>query len=95
MRHVRSDKMTGAEGAVETEFTGKDTRSDDAGKLTRIVARRGWMSTTNAEEIQHGGLRFEDGTAANGTDLNGRHRDGDLQVAVYAVIHVSLSSIAI
>jgi len=37
-----------------------------------------------AEEVEHGCLGLENGAAANGADLDGRHGDGDLEVSVEA-----------
>jgi hypothetical protein len=62
----------------------QNTRSDDAGKEARVVAWRSGMGATDAEEVEHGGLGLEDGAAANGADFDGRHGNGDLEVAIYA-----------
>jgi hypothetical protein len=42
------------------------------------------VCTPDAEEVEHGGLGLEDGTATNGADFDGRHGHGDLEVAIYA-----------
>jgi hypothetical protein len=48
------------------------------------------VCAADAEEVEHGGLGLEDGAAAYGSDFDGGHGDGDLEVAVYTVC-VSLS----
>jgi hypothetical protein len=52
------------------------------------------VGTAYAEEVEHGGLGFEDGSAANGADFDRGHGDGDLEVTVDAVA-VSLILIVI
>jgi hypothetical protein len=84
VRHVRFDKVARAQGAVEGQFTGQDARGNDARELARIVAGRGLVGAAHAEQVEHGGLGLEDGAAADGADFDGRHRDGDLEVAVDA-----------
>jgi hypothetical protein len=84
VRHVRFDKVARAQGAVEGQFTGQDARGNDARELARVVAGRGLVGAAHAEQVEHGGLGLEDGAAANGADFDGRHRDGDLEVAVDA-----------
>jgi hypothetical protein len=84
VRHVRFDKVARAQGAVEGQFTGQDARGNDARELARVVAGRGLVGAAHAEQVEHGGLGLEDGATANGADFDGRHRDGDLEVAVDA-----------
>jgi hypothetical protein len=84
MRHVRFDQMTSTQCAVEGKFTGEYASGDDASKLACVVAWGGGVCAADAEEVQHCGLGFEDGAAADGADFDGGHRDGDLEVAVYA-----------
>jgi len=43
------------------------------------------MGAAHAEEVEHGGLRGEEGAAADGADFDAGHGDGDLEVAVVAV----------
>lgn len=52
--------------------------------MTSVVARMGWVCSSDAEEVEAGALRFEDGAAAYGADFDGGHGYGDLQVAVGA-----------
>lgn len=85
MRHVRFNEMASAEGAVEREFAGKDTRSNDAGELARVVAGGSGVSAADAEEVEHGGLGLEDGAAADGADFDRGHGYGDLEVVADAV----------
>ena len=81
MRHMTSDKMTGSESRAEGEFTGKDTGSDDAGEFAGVFTWVCWVGATDAEHIEHGGLRLKNGSATDSADFNGGHRDGDLEVA--------------
>jgi hypothetical protein len=48
------------------------------------------VGAAHAEKVEHGGLGLEDCAAADGTDFDGGHRDGDVEVAVLAVVCVSL-----
>jgi hypothetical protein len=42
------------------------------------------MGATDAEEVEHGALRLENGATAQGADFNGGHRDADLEIAAEA-----------
>ena len=81
MRHMAFDKMTGSESSTEGEFTGKNTSSDDAGEFAGVVTWVCWVRAADAKHIEHGGLGLENGSATNSTNFNGRHGDGDLEVA--------------
>ena len=43
------------------------------------------MCASDAEEVEHSGLRLQNGAAADGSDFDGRHADGDLEGAVETV----------
>ena len=76
--------MPRTQRAIQTQFTSKYTRGDDARELPCVVAWSGGMRAAHAEQVEHGGLGLEDGAAADCADFDGGHRDGDLEVAVYA-----------
>jgi hypothetical protein len=81
---VGFDEVTGGEGRTQTQFSGEDAGGDDPGELLGVGAGRGGVGTADAEEVEHGGLGFEHGAAADGADFDGRHGDGDLEVTVEA-----------
>jgi hypothetical protein len=82
VRHVCLDEMAGGQGTIETEFAGQGGGGDDACELAGVGARAGWVWAFDAEEVEHGHLRFQDGAAANGADFDARHGDADLEIAV-------------
>jgi len=90
MRHVGLHQMPGCQRRTQGKLTGQYTGGDYARKLLRVAARRGWVWTADAEEVEHGGLRFEDGSAADGANFYAGHRDGDLEGAVEAEKKVSI-----
>ena len=69
MCHVCLDEVTGAQRTVEREFSSENAGGNDAGELAGVVARGSGVSASDAEEVEHGRLRLEDGTATNGTDF--------------------------
>jgi hypothetical protein len=78
------DKVTGAQGAVEGQFTCEHTGGDDARELACVVTGRFRVRATDTEKIEHGGLGVENGAAADGADFDRGHGDGDLEVTVDA-----------
>lgn len=70
MGHMRPDKMSRTQRAVERKLSRKDTGGDDAGELARVVARRFLVGAAHAEEVEHSGLWLEDCTAADGADFD-------------------------
>lgn len=89
MRHMGLDQMTGGEGGAEAQFAGKHGGAHDAGQFAGVFAGRGRVGAAHAEEVEHAGLRFQDGAAADGADFDAGHGDGDLEVVVGAVVGVS------
>ena len=85
MLHVGRDKVACGEGGGEAELAGEDASGDDAGELAGVRAGRGGVGAADAEQVEHGGLRGEEGAAADGADLDRGHGDGDLEAAVVAV----------
>jgi len=79
--HVRLDEVAGGQGGAEGQLAREDTGGDDTGKLAGVLARRGGVGPADAEKVEHGGLGFEDGAAADGADFDAGHGDGDLEVA--------------
>lgn len=73
MAHMRLHEMSRREGRAEREFTRKDSGADDAGELLGVSAGVGWVRASYAEEVEHGGLGFEDGAAADGADFDAGH----------------------
>ena len=84
VRHVGLDEMAGGQGAAEAEFAGQGGGGDDAGELAGVGAGAGRVRALDAEEVEHGHLRFEDGAAAEGAGFDGGHGDADLEAAVQA-----------
>lgn len=84
VRHVCFDKMAGGQSAAETEFAGEGGGGDDACELAGVGAGAGRVRAFDAEQVEHGHLRFEDGAAADGADFDARHGNADLEVAVQA-----------
>lgn len=84
MLHVGLDEVAGGEGTAEREFTGEDGGADDAGEPASVLAGVGGVRTSDAEHIEHGALRLEDGAASQGTDFKTGHGDGDLKSTIEA-----------
>lgn len=84
MLHVGPDEVAGGEGTAEGEFAGEDGGADDAGETAGVLAGVGGVGASDAEHIEHGALRLEDGAASEGTDFETGHRDGDLESTVEA-----------
>ena len=84
VRHVGLDKVTGREGSAQAELTGENGGGNDTGELASVLTGGSGVSSTDSQEIQHGSLAFEDGTSANGADLDGGHGYSNLKVAVVA-----------
>lgn len=84
MSHVGSDKVTSGKSRTETELTSQDGSRDNTGQLAGVLTGGGRVSAADTEQIQHRALGLEDGTTADGADLNGRHRHGNLKVTVVA-----------
>jgi hypothetical protein len=70
-----ADKVASSKRSIQTQFASQDSGGDYAGKLSCVVTWVGWVRATDAEKIEHRGLRFKDGAAANGAYLNGGHGD--------------------
>jgi hypothetical protein len=66
MGHMRLDKMARTKRRIKRQFTRQDTSSDDTSELARVVTGGGGMGAADAEEVEHGGLGFEDCAAAYG-----------------------------
>lgn len=90
MGHVGSDKVTSSESSTETELTSEYRSRDNTGQLAGILTRGGGVSATDTKQIQHRALGLEDGTTTNGTNFNGRHRHGNLEVTIVATEMVSI-----
>jgi hypothetical protein len=82
---VSFDKVTGSKRCAERQLTGKDTSGDNTRELTGVITGACRVSTTDAKQIEHGRLRLENCATTNGADLNTRHRDRDLKVAMETV----------
>jgi hypothetical protein len=84
VRHVSFDEMTCRERGAETELAGQHGGAHDARQLAGVLAGVGGVGAADAEEVEHAGLGFEDGAAADGADFDAGHRDRDLEIAVRA-----------
>jgi hypothetical protein len=82
MLHMSPHQMPRRQRRIQTQFTRKHRSSNDTRELARIIAGRTGVGAANAEEVEHGGLRFEDRAAADCSDFDGGHGDGDLEVAM-------------
>lgn len=79
-----SHKVASCESRVERQLTCQYRSSDDTREEPCIVARGSGVCAAYAEQVEHGGLRLEDRTTADGADFNRRHGDGDAEVAIDA-----------
>ena len=82
MRHMRLHQMARRQRRTQRQFARKHTSSNDASELARVVAGVSGMGAAHAQQVEHGGLRLEDGAAADGADFDRGHADGDLEGAV-------------
>lgn len=82
MSHVRLDKMASGKGTAKTDFTGKDASSHNPSEFPGIIAGIRWVGPSDAKEVKHRALGFQDGPASNRADFNRRHGDTDLEVTV-------------
>jgi hypothetical protein len=64
----------------------EDTCSDDLCKLLGVGAGGSGVGAAAAQEVEHGCLGFEDGSAADGADFDGGHGHGDLEVSFQAEV---------
>lgn len=64
MLHVRPDEMSRRERAAERELAGQHAGRDDARQAPGVLAGVGGVRPADAEHLEHGGLRLEDGAAA-------------------------------
>ena len=83
------NQMTRTKRRAQRDFTSKNTNSDDTCEFPCVVARVCRMRTTNTEHVKHSRLRLEDCAAAESTDFDRGHGDGNLEIAIEAVIVVS------
>lgn len=81
MRHMGADEMACCQCTAKGEFSSQDTGGDDLGEFARVITGVGWVRAADAEEVEHGALGFENGTAAESADFDGWHGDADLQVS--------------
>lgn len=75
------DKLARSQGGAEAQLAGQDRGGDDACQLAGIVTWVFGVSAAQAEEVEHGGLRAEDGATAYCANFDGGHGDGDLEIA--------------
>jgi len=73
MRHVGLNQMTGRESGVQAEFSSKDSSSNNTRQSSCVVTRIRLVGTPDTEQVEHGTLRFKDGSTTNGTDFDRRH----------------------
>lgn len=73
MAHMRLHQMPSSQRAAQTELTCEHGGSNDPGKLPCVVARVRWVGAFDAEDVEHGGLGFENGAAADGANFDARH----------------------
>jgi hypothetical protein len=72
--------MASSKGCAERQFTSKDTSSNNTCELASIVTGVCRVGTTDAEQVEHGGLGLEDCTTTNGAYFDTRHGNRDLKV---------------
>jgi hypothetical protein len=80
MRHVGLDEVARGESRHKREFTGHDGCGNDARESPGVVARGVRVSTSDTKHLETSVLGREECSAADGTNLNARHRDGDKEV---------------
>lgn len=86
MRHVGSDEMSSSESAAKTELARKDTSGHNTSESTGIVSRIGRVRASNTEKVEASALGFKDCATTDGADLDAGHGDGNLEVAVQALM---------
>jgi hypothetical protein len=65
--------MARRQSSTRAQFACQHGGCDNAGQLASIISRVGGMCTSNTQQIEHGGLRFKDGSAADCSNFNARH----------------------
>lgn len=80
MDKVRTDKVTGSESAEEGELACHDSGSYDAGELLCVLTWLCWVRALYTKHLQHGLLRGEHSTAADGAYFYAGHCNGDKDV---------------
>lgn len=81
---MRLHEMSSSEGRAERKLACQNSSADYSSELAGVVSWVRWVRATDAEEIEHGGLRLENCAAAEGADFDGGHGDGDLETAAEA-----------
>jgi hypothetical protein len=64
MLHVSADQMAGRQSTAEGQLASQDSSGNDACEALGVGAWAGWVRATDAEHVEHGTLRVEDGAAA-------------------------------
>ena len=77
---MRTDKVASRKGAHERELTGHNSRGDDTGELARVGTGLIHVGSLNSEHLKTSTLSRKDGTSSDGSDLEGRHVDGHVEV---------------
>ena len=83
--HMRLDQVASSKSRAKRKLTGQDSRRDDAGQPPGVFAGASRVRTTDTQHVEHGCLRLENRTAAQGANFERRHRDGDLQGSTEAI----------
>lgn len=84
MSHVGLHEVTGRKSRAKTEFSSEDTSCNNTSELPCVISRICGVWSTHTEQIEHGGLRLEDGSSTNRADFDTRHRYGNLKATTQA-----------
>jgi hypothetical protein len=73
--------MTSSESTTERQLASEDRCRNNTSQFTSVVAGVSRVRATNAQHVEHGGLRFKNGATTEGADFNGWHGNAYLKVA--------------
>ncbi len=82
MAHVRLHQMSRGQRRTQRELASQYSCRDNTSQLAGVLTWVRGVRASYAEKVEHGGLWFEDGAAADGADFDAGHADRDLEVAV-------------
>jgi len=73
MLHMSPYKMAGSLRTTQRKLASQSRGGNDARQPPCVVTWVGGVRAANTKHLEHGGLGFQDGSAAEGADFEGRH----------------------
>ena len=67
---MRLNQVPRRKSTIQTELSSKHTGSYNSRQLSCVLPRVGWMSPSDAEEVEASALRFKDCTAPDSSDFD-------------------------